>query len=214
MAGGGDHRGRLIAFEGIDGSGKSTQARLLSASLGALLTFEPGDTALGGLLRDLLLRSDGVITARAEALLMAADRAQHVTDVVGPALAAGRWVVTDRFNGSTLAYQGAGRGLDVEALGQVIGFATAGLACDLSILVDVPVEVARDRIGASEPDRLERLDTGFHERVADGYRSIALSDPGHWAVVDGTGTPEEVAGAVAEVVVDRLGRPGRPGGSR
>jgi dTMP kinase len=204
----GDHRGRLIALEGIDGCGKSTQARLLAASLGALLTFEPGDTALGVSLRDLLLRSDGIVSPRAEALLMAADRAQHVEDVVAPALAVGRWVVTDRFSGSTLAYQGAGRGLDADALSQVVGFATAGLVADLSILLDVSVEAARGRISTSAPDRLERLDAGFHQRVADGYRALALGDPGSWAVVEGSGGVDEVAGAVAGVVAHRLGHPG------
>lgn len=208
---GADHRGRLIAFEGIDGCGKSTQARLLAGSLGALLTFEPGDTALGASLRELLLGSDGVLSPGAEALLMAADRAQHVDEVVGPALSAGRWVVTDRFNGSTLAYQGAGRGLDGAILSQVLAFATGGLAADLSILVDVPFEVARGRIGASEPDRLERLDAGFHERVAGGYRSLVRSDPDTWAVVDGTGTIEDVASAVADAVRERLGTPGGSG---
>jgi len=207
---GADHRGRLIALEGIDGCGKSTQARLLAGSLGALLTFEPGDTALGASLRGLLLGSDGVLSPRAEALLMAADRAQHVDEVVGPALSAGRWVVTDRFNGSTLAYQGAGRGLGTAALSQVLAFATGGLAADLSILVDVPFEVARRRIAASEPDRLERLDAAFHERVAGGYRSLA-SDPDTWAVVDGTGTIEAVASAVAHAVTERLGTPGGSG---
>lgn len=208
---GADHRGRLIALEGIDGCGKSTQARLLAGSLGALLTFEPGDTALGASVRDLLLDSDGVLSPRAEALLMAADRAQHVDEVVGPALSSGRWVVSDRFNGSTLAYQGAGRGLDTATLVQVLAFATGGLAADLSILVDVPFEVARGRIGADQPDRLERLDVGFHERVAGGYRSLARSHPDTWAVVDGTGTVEEVATALADTVTERLGTPGGSG---
>ena len=157
MAGGADHWGRLIAFEGIDGCGKSTQARLLSKSLGALYTFEPGDTGLGAALRQLLLGPNGVLSSRTEALLMAADRAEHVTQVVGPALAAGEWVVSDRFSGSTLAYQGYGRGLNIAQLGRIVDWATAGLAPDLSILVDVPVEVAQHRLATSAPDRLERL---------------------------------------------------------
>jgi len=207
VAGGADHWGRLIAFEGIDGCGKSTQARLLSKSLGALYTFEPGDTGLGAALRKLLLGPNGVLSPRTEALLMAADRAQHVDEMVSPALSSGQWVVTDRFNGSTLAYQGAGRGLDVDALGQVVAFATEGLTADLSILVDVPVDVARARIATGDPDRLERLDAAFHHRVADGYRELARSDPDRWAVVDGIGTVKGVAAAVAQVVSERLGRP-------
>jgi dTMP kinase len=207
VAGGADHWGRLIAFEGIDGCGKSTQARLLSKSLGALYTFEPGDTGLGAALRKLLLGPNGVLSPRTEALLMAADRAQHVDEMVSPALSSGQWVVTDRFNGSTLDYQGAGRGLDVDALGQVVSFATDGLTADLSILVDVPVDVARARIASGDPDRLERLDPAFHQRVADGYRALAHADPDSWAVVDGIGTVKQVAAAVAAVVSERLGRP-------
>jgi dTMP kinase len=204
---GADHRGRLIAFEGIDGCGKSTQARLAAEWLGALYTFEPGDTPLGASLRQLLLGSGDVVTPRAEALLMAADRAQHVDQVVGPALAGGRWVVTDRFSGSTLAYQGAGRGLEEGELVDLVAFATDGLAADLSILVDVPLEVARGRIRASQPDRLERLDEGFHRRVADGFRSLARSDPNRWAVVDGARSVDEVASEVTVVLTKRLGRP-------
>jgi dTMP kinase len=201
-------RGRLIAFEGIDGCGKSTQAKLLAESLGAILTFEPGDTNLGASVRTLMLHSDGAVSTRAEALLVAADRAQHVEEVLRPTLSSGRWVVTDRFNGSTLAYQGAGRGLDARVLGQVLAFATDGLAADLSILIEVPPELARGRIAASHPDRLERLDAGFHQRVAEGYRALAASDTAAWAVVDGTGTVAQVADAVARTVALRLGRPG------
>jgi dTMP kinase len=205
-----DHRGRLIAFEGIDGCGKSTQAKLLAESLGALFTFEPGDTSLGVSVRTLMLHSDRAIASRAEALLVAADRAQHVDEVLRPALSSGRWVITDRFNGSTLAYQGAGRGLDTRVLSQVLAFATDGLSADLSILIEVPIEAARLRIGASQPDRLERLDAGFHQRVADGYHALASSHPETWAVVDGTGTVEEVASAVATIVSGRLGSPEVP----
>jgi dTMP kinase len=116
-------------------------------------------------------------------------------------------VVTDRFNGSTLAYQGAGRGLDEGELVGLVAFATDGLVADLSILVDVPLEVARGRIGASQPDRLERLDEGFHRRVADGFRRLARSDPNRWAVVDGARSVDEVASEVTVVLTQRLGRP-------
>ena len=210
MTGRADDRGRLIAFEGIDGCGKSTQARLAAERLDALYTFEPGDTELGASLRRLVLDSDGVLSPRAEALLLAADRAQHVDQVLTPALEAGRWVVTDRFNGSTLAYQGAGRGLDADSLDRVLSFATGGLAADLSILIDVPTNVAQGRSGSAQPDRLERLDANFHRRVAEGYRLLAARDPGRWAVVDGTGSIEEVASEVAAVVGRHLGRPEAP----
>jgi dTMP kinase len=197
----------LVAFEGVDGCGKSTQARILAESLGALLTYEPGDTPLGAGLRELILHSDGALSPRAEALMVAADRAQHVDDVLEPTLASGRWVVTDRFDGSTLAYQGFGRGLDEGQLRSILGFATRGLHPDLSVLVDVPLEAARARVKAIGPDRLERLDWAFHQRVADGYRSLAAADKDRWVIVDGTGAVDEVARSVAEAVRERLGDP-------
>jgi dTMP kinase len=200
-------RGRLIAFEGVDGCGKSTQARILAEALGALLTYEPGDTPLGAGLRELMLHSDGAMSPRAEALIVAADRAQHVDAVLEPALVSGRWVVTDRFDGSTLAYQGFGRGLDGGQLRTMLGFATGGLHPDLSVLVDVPLEVARARVAASAPDRLERLDAAFHRRVADGYQSLAASEPDRWVVVDGRGDIEAVARSIATAVTARLGSP-------
>jgi dTMP kinase len=197
----------LIALEGIDGCGKSTQAARLAEGLGALLTFEPGDTEIGAAIRRLMLDSDGPFSARAEALLVASDRAQHVDEIIHPALSEGRWVVTDRFNGSTLAYQGFGRGLGAECLGPVLEFATNGVLADLTVLIDVPVEVARRRIQANAPDRLERMDADFHARVAEGYREIARTDRSGWAVVDGTASVDQVADNVAAVVLERLGRP-------
>lgn len=203
----GKGRGRLIALEGVDGCGKSTQAARLASRLGALLTFEPGDTDLGASIRAVLLDPGAALTARAEALLVAADRAQHVEMVIAPALGAGRWVVTDRYSGSTLAYQGFGRELGVDALAPVLELATGGLGPDLSVLLEVPIEVARERLATSARDRLERQDPGFHARVAAGYRELAAADPGHWVVVDGTGGIDAVAEAVAAVVERRLGRP-------
>jgi len=198
-------RGRLIAIEGIDGSGKSTQARLLADSLGALLTHEPGDTALGRELRWLLLESSGSpISPRAEALLVAADRAQHVAEVISPALGDGRWVVTDRFSASTLAYQGYGRGLDLDELRSLVGWAAGELVPDLTVLVDLSPELARERRGPTA-DRLERLDAEFHERVRHGYLEMARSHPAAWVVVDGSPPPPEVAGAVHLAVAERLG---------
>jgi dTMP kinase len=204
-----ERRGRLIALEGIDGSGKSTQARILAEHLGAELTHEPGATPLGRDLRALLLApTRPAPSPRAEALLMAADRAQHVEDVVRPALAEGRWVVTDRYSGSTLAYQGWGRGLDTGPLRVLVAWASGGLEPDLSILVDVGVEVARRRREESS-DRLESLDGGFHQRVRDGYLALAAADSEHWAVIDGEGTVAEVADLVAGAVASRL-RPSLP----
>ncbi len=199
-------RGRLIALEGIDGCGKSTQARLLSDRLGALLTFEPGATRLGGALRRLLLDTDQpAVGERAEALLMAADRAQHVTEVVMPALDAGNWVVTDRFSASTLAYQGYGRGLDRPELDRLIQWASAGVIPDLTVLIDVPVAVAAGRRRGSHRDRLEVEGDPFLQRVADGYHLLADQATGPWMVVDGTGSVDQVAAAVWSGVADAMG---------
>jgi dTMP kinase len=204
--------GRLIALEGIDGCGKSTQARLLADRLGAHLTFEPGATRLGGSLRTLLLDPDQPpVSGRAEALLMAADRAQHIAEVVQPALDAGTWVVTDRFSASTLAYQGYGRGLDGSELASLIGWATQGLTPDLTVLIDVPVDLARERRGGSDQDRLELEGELFQRRVAEGYHRLAEEAVTPWLVVDGTGPVEEVAAAVWSGVEGLLATTGGAG---
>lgn len=201
-------RGRFIAIEGIDGCGKTTQARLLADNLGALVTWEPGATPLGRALRQLVLSpgSEAGPTDRAEVFLLAADRAQHVSEIIQPTLETGRWVVTDRYSGSTLAYQGWGRGLNVSELRGLTEWATGGLEADFSILIDVPVEVARARLSAI-PDRLEGLDVTFHERVRQGFLHLAEQDPKGWAIVDGSPPPAEVATVVAQMVEMRCGRP-------
>lgn len=205
---GAGERGRLIALEGIDGSGKTTQARLLTRAVGvrALSTAEPGATATGARLRALLLDPDlPPVAARTEALLLAADRAEHVTEIVAPALDSGRWVITDRFSGSTLAYQGYGRGLDLDALRWLVDWATSGLTPDLNVLVDVPLAVARDRCRGAQVDRLERLGDAFHERVRDGYRALAGAEPGRWVVVDGASDVDTVAARLRAAVEERVG---------
>ncbi len=203
-------RGRLIAFEGIDGCGKTTQARLLKHRLGgdAVLTFEPGATALGEQMRELLLGpSLRNLSVRAEALLLAADRAEHVAQVIRPAVEGGRWVVTDRYVGSTLAYQGFGRGMDLAELRQLSLLATDGVWAELNILIDVPVEVARERIRGVEADRLERLGEDFHVRVRDGYLELASLDPSRWVLVDGDRSVDQVARAVNGEIDARFGPP-------
>lgn len=206
-------RGRLLALEGIDGCGKSTQARALAEALGAALTHEPGATTLGARLRELLLAPDAPpLSARSEALLMAADRAEHVAQVVEPALAAGTWVVTDRFSASTIAYQGYGRGLDLDALRALVTWAAAGVVPDLSVLVDVPVEVASERLAAvghrgAGADRLERLGPGFAATVRDGFLAQAEAEPDRWLVVDGTAEAGAVTTRILDAVHDRFGDP-------
>jgi dTMP kinase len=187
----------LIVFEGGEGSGKSTQAALLAARLGAVLTREPGGTEMGRRIRSLVL-DVGVgngLDVRAEALLMAADRAQHVSEVIRPALARGVDVVSDRFTGSTLAYQGFARGLPVSELAELSSWATGGLEADLVILLDVPAHVAVSRM-KPEADRMESAGDDFHRRVAEGYRTLAAGDPGRWRVVDGSGNVQDVEARV------------------
>jgi dTMP kinase len=184
-------------MEGIDGCGKSTQARLLAERIGAVLTFEPGSTGLGMALRTLLLgRDQAPISERAEALLMAADRAQHVAEVVAPALAEGQWVVTDRFSASTLAYQGYGRGLDRSDLDRLVAWATTGLTPDLTILVELSPELCAQRRLGSHQDRFEAQGLAFQERVAVGYQHLAAESPEAWLVVDGAAPVDEVAAKV------------------
>jgi dTMP kinase len=199
-----NHRGRFIVFEGGEACGKSTQARLLAARLDALFTFEPGATELGQLMRQIVLDPDTHhLDARAEALLIAADKAQHVQDIIEPALASGRDVVCDRFVDSALAYQGFARGLDLEQLEGVMEFATGGLRADLVLLLEVPDAVADARLG-KQRDRLESESAAFHRRVRDGFRSLAGADPKRWAVVDGDGSIEEVSARIDWVLRERL----------
>ncbi len=201
-----DRRGRLVAVEGIDGCGKSTQVARLGQAMGALCTFEPGATELGVALRRLLLDPGPPHAGpRAETLVLAADRAQHVADRIVPALERGAWVVTDRYVASTFAYQGHGRGLPAHELAAVLGFATSGLCADLTILIDLPVEEAGRRTAAQRRDKMEQLGATFQERVRAGYLQMASSDPDGWVVVDGSHHPDVVAADVRRAVVERLG---------
>lgn len=195
-------RGAFIAFEGGEAAGKSTQASRLARRLDALLTYEPGATDVGQRIRALFLDPDvGAIDERAEALMVAADRAHHVATRIRPALDAGRHVVTDRFTGSTLAYQGYGRGLPVAELQVLCDWATAGLAPDVVVLLQVPLDAAASRMSDS-PDRMEAAGDEFHQRVSDGFDRLATDLA--WAVVDGVGSPDEVERRVWAAVSDRL----------
>ena len=197
-------RGRFIVFEGPDRVGKSTQVERLVAVLGAVATREPGGTAVGAEVRELLLdhRTDG-LDPRAEALLMAADRAQHVAEVVAPALAAGRHVVSDRYLYSSVAYQGAGRELGEDRVRELSLWAVEGLEPDLVVLLDAaddPLAVRRPGDG----DRLEREGDDFFARVGASYRRQAAADPDRWVVVDARADVEEVHRAVLAAVTARL----------
>lgn len=191
--------GRFIVLEGGEGVGKSTQAALLGAWLEALgvphvVTREPGGTPVGEAVRSVVLaRTDLDMPAESELFLYLASRAAFVRDVVRPALEAGKTVIADRFDLSTLAYQGFGRGLDVDEVRQAIGLATGGLTPDLYVFLDLPVDVgaARQRDEGKSPDRIEREGEAFLRRVRQGYLELAGREP-NVRVVDGAGAPGEV----------------------
>jgi len=186
-----------VALEGAEGCGKSTQAEILARALGAVLTRETGGTPIGERLRAIL--HDTTVTDladRAEALITAADRAQHIAHVVRPALAAGRTVVSDRSVWSTLGYQGYGRGLDLDDLRRINDWAVDGLWPDRVILLDAPSEVLAGRIHGRDLDRFELAGADFHARVAAGFRAMAAADPTRWTVVDADGDPPTVAARV------------------
>jgi len=199
--------GLFIVLEGGDASGKSTQARQLADRLRSngrdvVETFEPGATQTGAAIRALLLDGDGPVDPTTEALLLAADRAQEVTDVIRPALGRGADVVSDRFVPSSLAYQGVGRGLGVERVEKLNRWATGGLEPDVVVVLDVDEAVATSRRDAPG-DRLERAGAEFHAAVRDAYRTLG-ADRG-WVVIDGKDDPELVSERVWAVVRERLG---------
>lgn len=192
--------GRLIVFEGIDGSGKSTQVRKLAQHLDFDVTFQFGATEVGRAIRSILLDStNDHLDDRTEALLIIADKAQHVREIVRPALDSGRSVISDRYCASTLAYQGYGRGLDLELLDDMMRFATQGLEPDLTVLLDLDVTVALERIG-DQRDRIEGTGMEFYQRVRDGYLELAVQHPDAWVVVDAVASVDEVASRVESVV--------------
>ncbi len=196
-----------IAFEGGEGSGKSTQAARVAERLDAVLTREPGATPLGGELRRLLLGSgDWTVGARAEALMMAADRAQHLDEIVVPALAAGRHVVSDRTAYSSLAYQGAGRGLGIDDVRVVNEWAIDGRWPDLVVYLRVDRAVARGRLDRAL-DRLEREGEQFHRVVGEAFDALAAAEPDRWVVIDGDRPVDEVAVDVWGAVAARLDLP-------
>ncbi|MEI6671646.1 MAG: dTMP kinase, partial [Actinomycetes bacterium] len=193
-------KGLFIAFEGGEGSGKSTQTKLLKKWLedrehGVVLSREPGGTPLGNDLREILLsHRTGVISPRAEALLYAADRAHHVYSVIRPALEAGDVVITDRYFDSSIAYQGAGRILEPGEVARISRWATESLFPTLTIILDLPAEIGLGRL--KKFDRLESEPLAFHERIRQEYLQLALLDPERYLVVDGQMSVDEIHGAI------------------
>jgi dTMP kinase len=202
-------RGVFVVLEGGEGSGKSTQAAILARRLRAegrdvVETFEPGGTARGALLRSVLLDDDTPLDPRAELLLLAADRAQHIAELITPALARGAVVVCDRFTPSTLVYQGVARALGVDVVEAVDRFATAGVQPDIVVVLDVSDAVALARLPEAR-DRFERAGAEFHAAVRGAYRDLA---PAHgWQVVAGEGPPDAVAALVWTAVAPHLSGP-------
>ena len=202
-------RGHFIVFEGIEGCGKSTQARLLAEQLGRAriphrLTREPGGTRLGEVLRGLVLHGADV-SVETELLLMLAARSAHVAEVVRPALEAGEVVVCDRYELSSFAYQGMGRRLGLDRVRSVNQMATGGLKPDLTMVVDVPLEVAAARRaeGRSGEDRIEGAGEEFHARVAEAYRLLA-SKEANVVLVDGTPAIDVVTAAIRQILLERF----------
>jgi len=202
-AGGLHSGGFFVAFEGGDGAGKSTQVRLLAEALEAggrrvLVTRQPGGTPLGQQLRDLVLHGDHM-SPRAEALIFAADKAQHVDAVIRPALAAGQVVLTDRYTDSAVAYQGAGRALGAVEVHDLQMWAVDDLVPDLTVIVDVSAEEGRRRRGAVH-DRLESEADDFHEAIRQHFLAMAAGHPERYLVVDGALPPEQIHAAVVDRV--------------
>ena len=192
-----------IAFEGGEGSGKSTQARLLARDLDAVLTREPGGTELGAKLRSLVLDpGQASIGSRAETLMMAADRAQHVRELVRPSMEAGRHVVSDRSVFSSLAYQGGGRQLGIDAVRKLNEWALDGCWPDIVVLLDLDLAVAGSRLSRSL-DRLEQEAASFHERVRCAYLELAANDD-RWIVIDASSGIKTIAAQVQEAVTPLL----------
>ena len=206
--------GKFITFEGIDGSGKSTQLRLLAGELrekgvDVITTCQPGGTPLGRRLREAFLETEENVAPMAELLLFAADRAQHVEFLIKPALAENRIVISDRYADATYAYQGAGRGFPEATVNEVIELATGGLKPDLTLFFDISVETALSRKSTRSDDeaKANRMDfetAEFYKRVREAYLRIAERESGRFVVVDAEGSIEDIHSKVAELVVPTL----------
>lgn len=204
------HHGRFITLEGGEGAGKSTQAlrlarHLAERGLPVLLTREPGGAPGAEAMRRLLLGGGGLDPV-AEAMLVFAARRDHLVSTIRPALAAGMWVISDRFADSTRAYQGHGQGVPQAVIAALADIALEGQAPDLTLLLDLPVDIgmARARRRGVAADRYEKLDTAFHQRIRDGFRAIAAAEPGRCAMLDATPDADAVAARIAALVDERL----------
>ncbi|HEY3777307.1 MAG TPA: dTMP kinase [Rhizomicrobium sp.] len=204
---------RFISFEGGEGAGKSTQAKRLAAALeshglSVCLTREPGGSAGAEQIRALLVEGEpGRWDVSSETLLMFAARVDHLARTIRPALAAGRWVVCDRFTDSTYAYQGAGRGLDAKTIAALDNLATCGFMPDLTFILDVPVKTGLSRAGGrhGEESRFEQFDKSFHGRLRDFFHALAAREPARCILIDSTAPVEDVSAQIWHVVSTRFG---------
>ena len=179
-------RGTYIAFEGLEGCGKSTHVTRLAEKINAVATREPGGTRIGALLRSILADPENTdLNSRAELLLMTADRAQHMSELIEPALQRGQHVVSDRSMYSTLAYQGYGRGLDVDTLLSINTWALNNVLPDLVVWIQIPTEEANTRLAKRNLDRFEREGADFFARIGTGFAELAAKDPARWILIDG-----------------------------
>jgi dTMP kinase len=193
-----------IAFEGAEGSGKSTQAARLADAIGAVLTRETGGTDIGARLREILHdTSVHNLDPRAEALITAADRAQHIAQVVRPALDAGNPVVSDRSIYSSLAYQGYGRQLDIDEVRHLNQWGTNGVWPSTIVFLDTPDDVIAERMSRRDLDRFEAAGEEFHARVLEGFRAMAAADPDRWITVQAVGSVDRVAAAIRRALDER-----------
>ncbi|MFZ9075624.1 MAG: dTMP kinase [Ilumatobacteraceae bacterium] len=197
--------GRYIAFEGVEGCGKSTHVKRLAAYLDAVVTREPGGTAIGTTLREIMANTANThLSPRAEALLMSADRAQHLHELVVPALESGRHVVSDRSVYSSLAYQGYGRQLDLDQLRRFNDFAIASRWPDLVVYLRVDLAAVRARLEKRDTDRFEREDDAFFRRVMNGFDQLAEREPDRWLVIDARPPKDELELTIRQAVCERL----------
>jgi dTMP kinase len=194
-----------IALEGLEGCGKSTHTTRLGQHLNAVITREPGGTRIGTELRAILANPDNVeMDRRTEALLMAADRAQHMAEVIAPALGRGQHVVSDRSIYSTLAYQGYGRQLGTAELLTISQWALRDRLPDIVIYIDVPTDVLNERLAKRDLDRFEREGAEFFARIAQGFSELQQADPARWIVIDGTMPKDDVEADIHTKVLARL----------
>lgn len=197
-------KGLFITFEGADGCGKTTQLNLLAEYLkkqgyDVVVTREPGAKGLGEKIREILLNYDGVVSDRCEAFLFLADRAQNIDVIVNPAVSEGKIVLCDRHIDSTVAYQGYGRGQDIERINSLNNIATNGRKPDLTFVFDIDVETSQKRVGSNK-DRMERAGIDFHNRVRNGYLELAKNEPDRIKVIDAANSIEDIQFEVRKIV--------------